>query len=361
MKSAAGDDNKKEGLWSFLLQTLGSRFFQKASIKAPLPVAQVQDIETGSLQEDTLSKAEKVELAALLREHNNDIEGLTNQHETPLMRAVKVANMRAIMLLIKAGAQVNNGGCREANLLIYWSPLTIAARNGNVEIVECLIKARVDIDQKELYNRPLMEAIRNGKVEVAKILLSHKADINARVRGSTALKLAVSHQLGDVVALLIAGKADLEIRRSRGEDCVLECAAREGRPDMVKLLLRCGVGRDSATEALRETVYFTKGNRKRENPFYNAPADKICTEIATSLLASPFADYRIPSPYPIQGNYTSEQAILEMENPIIIAALNARKEQDRQRLGAELEGILNEPALVSQYRTSILAQLLGMS
>jgi len=352
MKSAAGDDNKKEGIGSSLWRTLGSPFSHKASTSRRLLADRVEGIEMGAM----LSEAEKAELAVFLRDHNNDIEGFSAGDETPLVKATRREHREAVTLLIKAGAQVNNGGDKGAGLSDFWAPLHAASHRGNSEIAECLIKARANIEQESQSGTPLSIAVFHNKIEVIKILLAHKANINRIVRGNTPLELAVSHYLRDVVIVLIEGKADLELRHGQDDSTPLLRAVKNTWPsEMVKLLLARGAGSNSATEALHHTVCSAS--------YYSA--HRWCDprrEAALLLLASPYVDYQKPCRAAFKNEYDScEEALLKNGDQGMIAALKARKKQDRQRLGAELKGFLNEPALVAQYDSSILVQLLGMS
>jgi len=333
MKSAAGDDNKKEGIWSSLSRALGCQSSKKASINVPL--------------QHMLSEAEKAELAVLLRDHNNDIEGILGRI-TPLIAAVEEGNIQTVTLLIKAGVDV------KVNL-----PLCIASQYENSTIIESLIAAKADIEKGNFSGTPLANAAKWNNVDAVATLFAHKATINSpsntrcslyhrrAMKRATALGIASSEGHIEVVQLLLNERADPDLPIDDREGTPLHLASERGHQHIVKLLLLHGAGRNSATQILHYTICICVVHK-----------DLCYREVVMLLLASPYVDYQALCQEDFREEYDScEEAILKSRDPIIIAVLNKRKRRD---LGNELEGFLNEPALVSQYKTSILAQLLGI-
>ena len=71
-------------------------------------------------------------------------------------------------------------------------PLSMAARNGNLEIVKLLVEhgAVVDIGKEAGDRTPLLEAAGHGHAEIVKFLIAKGADVNARGKGLTPLLAA---------------------------------------------------------------------------------------------------------------------------------------------------------------------------
>lgn len=163
-----------------------------------------------------------------------------------------------------------------------YSPLTIAARNGHIDIVKLFWDAGVSLESRDAMARtalwtaaahnqlavvqflcgagasanscvsdkrtPLFAAIQYGNVEVVRALLKHGVEVNSGKCGSekTALYVAVSYNNPEIVRLLCEAGADLEAKSKWGADSwvtPVEAASRLGYEDVVRVL-REFVGQD---------------------------------------------------------------------------------------------------------------------
>lgn len=93
-------------------------------------------------------------------------------------------------------------------------PLTLAARQGEREMVAWLLEHGVDVEAKSKYGMSaLHEAVRYGYVEVARLLVQHGADVNSGVEAGdpTPLHRAVAgpHPDLELVRLLVDHGADV--------------------------------------------------------------------------------------------------------------------------------------------------------
>lgn len=131
--------------------------------------------------------------------------------DPPLLEAVRKGDVEAVKSILKAmpvrrpaNAQGQTGtepetyfGGDELNGKGNYgdSPLTVAARNGNLAIVRLLVAHGAAIDGKpgDEDRTPLMAAADNGHVETVKYLVANGADINARRKGVTPLLVACDH------------------------------------------------------------------------------------------------------------------------------------------------------------------------
>lgn len=102
-----------------------------------------------------------------------------------LHKATQDGNIDAMAAALKAGAniesQVDGGGG--------YTPLIVAAKNGNLKIVEFLVKSKADVNAKDYDGwTPLILASCAGHLSVVKYLIKNKANVNETTKiGITAL------------------------------------------------------------------------------------------------------------------------------------------------------------------------------
>ena len=111
--------------------------------------------------------------------------------------------------LTQAGANVNVTNRLGA------SPLYLAAKSGNAELIKNLLRAGADPNLAlQIGETPLMTAARSGTVEGVQQIIAAGADVNAneKSRGQTALMWAAAQGHVEVARALINAGANLEIR-----------------------------------------------------------------------------------------------------------------------------------------------------
>ena len=193
-----------------------------------------------------------VELLLEKKLANSNESLLGNNPLTPIAQATAVNQIKIIRLLIKYGADINEAK-NQKNL-----PLSIAAQQGNIEIVQYLLDHNAHIDSKKTCTNPvdfkrsspLCMASMGGFVDVVKLLLDKGADWYGGEHGEeTPLGLAVLNKHTEVVELLLAnckpsdvdaGTA-LEIKKMKSP---LAVAAEAGDLAMVKRLVEAGADPD---------------------------------------------------------------------------------------------------------------------
>lgn len=120
------------------------------------------------------------------------------------------------------------------------SGLMIAAREGNIPLMELFAARGADVNQaNQLGETALMHAAWKGRIEAARWLLAHGARVDSESMQWTALHYAVFAGHSDIAALLLEKGADLNARTPNGSS-VLMMAVYEGHEDVARWLLARG-------------------------------------------------------------------------------------------------------------------------
>jgi beta-lactamase regulating signal transducer with metallopeptidase domain len=129
------------------------------------------------------------------------------------------------------------------------SPLIVAARSGNKDMVRVLVEAGADVNAASRYDEsPLMAAARSGDKDMVKLLLDHGADPNlAQAHIGTPLMAAVQAGNADIVRLLIKAGADVNAD-APDDGTALTAAVRAGNVDIVRLLIDLGASINGAKD-----------------------------------------------------------------------------------------------------------------
>lgn len=171
----------------------------------------------------------------------NRLEGYS-----PLSIAATYGNLEIVTLLLTYGVDVN--GVDKEGKGALWR----AASKGNIEIAEVLLSSGAYVNQvNEEGESPLSLASQNGNLGVARTLLFYGANVN-QVSSSGNIPLHLASWKGHVVVLeeLLSFGADMNHVNNEGMN-PLHIAIEEGNLEVVKLLLFYGmdinhVGSDGA-------------------------------------------------------------------------------------------------------------------
>ena len=150
---------------------------------------------------------------------------------TPLWSAVAEKKMNMVELLIKQGADINDG----THTLC--TPLRVACYDSNQEMVKYLVQYGADINIPSVEGATcLMAAVYSE--EICQYLIENGASVNVQSEnGYTALHIAVHQNRQNTVELLLKQGGDPCIIDSFGDDC-LQKAARKGCQDILDSLLQ---------------------------------------------------------------------------------------------------------------------------
>ncbi|WP_264686114.1 MULTISPECIES: ankyrin repeat domain-containing protein [unclassified Wolbachia] len=132
---------------------------------------------------------------------------LEETKSTELLDAVRTLNMKEIVRLIEAGADINAKDKNER------TPLHTAAEYSSTKAVKVLIEAGADINAKDKNERtPLHIAAVKGYTEIVKVLIDLGADINAKDKNKkTPLHRATEIGFTDICEVILNHIARLEV------------------------------------------------------------------------------------------------------------------------------------------------------
>ena len=130
-------------------------------------------------------------------------DGMTALHWAAMKDNVELAEM-----LLYAGANV-----KATTRMGGYTPLTMAAKNGNAAMIAALVKGGADVNIATSTGvTPLMLAAQSGHADAVKTLIDAGANVNAKetVREETALMFAATYNRTDAMAVLLKHGADLK-------------------------------------------------------------------------------------------------------------------------------------------------------
>ena len=211
-----------------------------------------------------------VQIFQLLLDRNADITTVSNAGDTAILVAANHGSMHIITTLDNMDprlkyAYANNGqgfihSASVGNQLeaLRWgimkglpvtvrncngdTPVLVAAYNGAIPIMECLIKNGGSLNERNDYqDTALTRAAYHGEVDTVKWLLENGSDLEEKNKyGDTALILASYYGNLELVEFLVESGADLEVIREGGDTALLMAADNMQLP-VVMYLLSVGV------------------------------------------------------------------------------------------------------------------------
>ncbi|KFZ10879.1 hypothetical protein V502_07874 [Pseudogymnoascus sp. VKM F-4520 (FW-2644)] len=196
---------------------------------------------------------------------------------TPLFMAIQYNRYRVAKILLDAGADVEDTGGQS-------SALHLVAANGRPRMLQLLLNRQASVDVSfPGFGTPLHQAAQLGSNECVKILLAAGADPNAMAKsGATPLKWAALKGYGDVVKTLLRNKAIASHIGTDGETPIF-CAVDGGHEDICRDLIDAGadfiseVGRPVMTP-LGHAARLGRGNIVKYLLRRGAPVDGISDE-----------------------------------------------------------------------------------
>ena len=156
---------------------------------------------------DAAQAGDKAAVRALLKQAA-DVNAAQGDGMTALHWAAMKNDADLAQTLLYASANV-----KATTRIGAYTPLILAAQQGNAEVMEPLIKAGADVNAKTGNGTtPLMFAAASGNTDAVKVLLDRGADVNAQesTRGLNAAMFAAASDRASVIDLLASRGADLK-------------------------------------------------------------------------------------------------------------------------------------------------------
>jgi len=156
---------------------------------------------------DAAQAGDKAAVRALLKQAA-DVNAAQGDGMTALHWAAMKNDADLAQTLLYASANV-----KATTRIGAYTPLILAAQQGNAEVMEPLIKAGADVNAKTGNGTtPLMFAAASGNTDAVKMLLDRGADVNAQesTRGLNAAMFAAASDRASVIDLLASRGADLK-------------------------------------------------------------------------------------------------------------------------------------------------------
>ena len=140
-------------------------------------------------------------------------DGAGTRDYAALVGAVYAGHLKALELLLDAGADVNSSNHLGITVLM------LAAAGGMPGVVELLLEKGADPDATDISGRTaLMWAAAEGNLEIVTLLVRRSANVNAQDRsGQTALILACKNSRPGVLDALLKAGAARTIRDNCGD------------------------------------------------------------------------------------------------------------------------------------------------
>ncbi|KAI8278989.1 Ankyrin-2 [Colletotrichum sp. SAR 10_98] len=298
-----------------------------------------------------IEAAEKdVELVKLLLDHGADTKRFLapGDPRTPLQAAVQEGNLGLCKLFLEYEPELVNYQAKEG--LVCETPLNIAAREGHLEIVRCLLEAGAKPNFQSFYYQetPLWSACSRGKFEIAKLLYERAPEtINTpSYDGETPLMGACSSGAIKLVAFLLNNGADLTPRCSNCGSCVWKALTNNSDAPaykMIELLIKHGLGVDDVVSSVGFTVL---GEACRSG---DLPAVRYLLDLG----ADPVKGQLCPGKEPSDNSWRSAaQVAVDNREPGILDALLQHPKVADFIANADVYGetaVANADGFIAQY------------
>ncbi|TVQ83099.1 MAG: hypothetical protein EA357_07085 [Micavibrio sp.] len=166
------------------------------------------------------------ELLGALIEGGETLQRPSSIGWTPLMYAVHSGAKEAVEILLRHGADPDQGKANDGDD----TPLMLAAEGGHTEIIELLLNAGAKIDKPNDHGTtPLMTAVHWKQSKAVRLLLDKgaKPDLQTKT-GDTALMAAADNSCEEAARILLYAGADPSLTNAKGET-VKDIAEKRGK------------------------------------------------------------------------------------------------------------------------------------
>ena len=198
-------------------------------------------------------------IVRLLCERGADANQANSLGDTPLIAAARNGHMAIVKLLCEQGVDPNAGiTCKGMKDKTKWVATAIeeAAFHGRTSVVELLLSKGVDVEARNTINNytALLAAASQGHELTVQCLLKARADVNARsAKGFTALHKAAAFANEALLGALLARGSSLDARTNEGSTALI-IAAKNDNPLGIEILLDAGADLEGQDERKRTAL-----------------------------------------------------------------------------------------------------------
>uniref|UniRef100_A0A672I3W9 Kinase D-interacting substrate 220a n=1 Tax=Salarias fasciatus TaxID=181472 RepID=A0A672I3W9_SALFA len=209
-----------------------------------------------------------------------DVDSRSDNGQTPLMVAAEQGNLEIVQELIRRGANVN------LDDVDCWTALISAAKEGHIEVVKELLENNANLEHRDMGGwTAVMWAAYKGRTDVAQLLLERGANPNITGQYSVyPIIWAAGRGHADIVDLLLQHGAKVNCSDKYGTTPLI-WASRKGHYDSVMHLLSNGADVDQeGTRARRDGRAITERSPQNSMTALIVAVKGGYTEVVKELL-----------------------------------------------------------------------------
>ena len=262
-----------------------------------------------------------------------------------LSGAARAGDANRVKLLLAEGKDPNQSDAAGGRTALHW-----AVRNGNIEIVDILIKGGADLNKGDQAGKTaLSHAAESGKVDLTRKLIESGADVNKRdLVGGNSVLWAAGLGNADTLAIVVEAGGNVDVKDINGLT-PLQWAAQTGKTDSMKILIDGGAD-VNATDSLNGESVLMRAARSGKTESINLLLDNgadplIKTKLGGNALhiSSEFGNVEIVKILVERG---MDPKAVDMRNPGWNALDYAKNRVDEGRFQviAYLTPMVEEPA-----------------
>jgi ankyrin repeat protein len=144
------------------------------------------------------------------------IDDEDNNKETPTSLAAKHGHVETLRLLVKAGLSTAGAGAYSEYRFYEERYLLKAAECGLYLLLQVLLEYKISSEPKTEYTNPLCAAAKNGNLDIVDILLKHGANPDAVGNDVPVLCIAIREKKDLIVKALLAAGANVHVEDTDG-------------------------------------------------------------------------------------------------------------------------------------------------
>ncbi|XP_057320544.1 putative ankyrin repeat protein RF_0381 [Microplitis mediator] len=210
----------------------------------------------------TAVRCQYKEIVKLLIKNEANVNSISPSRMTPLSLASENNDFEIFEILLDAGALINPSSG--------FPPLHTAIDKNNYNMAEYLINNGACVNTSYNDKTPLQIAVRSENKEIVTLLIKNKAEVNfISESGITALGVAVEKDNFELVRMLVNIGANINLSSDEGYS-PLQHAIINGSYRIAKYLINCGANINAICRCKELNIKYTRYNRKFTNRISNS-------------------------------------------------------------------------------------------